>query len=144
MTKTHAEMLKQVKRKFRPESRDHELCLKKLEEAEKQLGEMEARLEASFERTRLADDALLKGKTAWQEEKSDLKGQVEKLKEDLKYERNRASQALDVAANTSDAAGGIGRLLRSIVDNDVMETLRLASFEQRQEARERMRHRRPG
>lgn len=112
-------------------------------ERDRELEEMEKRLEASFEAAKKADDLLLKEKTVWQDEKHELKGQVEKLKEDLKYERNRASQALDVAASTSDAAGGIGRLLRSIVDNDVMETLRLASFDQRQEARDRMRHRRP-
>lgn len=112
-------------------------------ERDREIDEMEKRLEASFEAAKKADDLLLKEKIAWQDEKHELKGQVEKLKEDLKYERNRASQALDVAASTSDAAGGIGRLLRSIVDNDVMETLRLASFDQRQEARDRMRHRRP-
>jgi len=112
-------------------------------ERDRELEEMEKRLEASFEATKRADDLLLEEKIVWKDEKHELKVQIDKLKEDLKYERNRASQALDVAASTSDAAGGIGRLLRSIVDNDVMETLRLASFDQRQEARERMRHRRP-
>ena len=112
-------------------------------ERDRELEEMEKRLEASFEATKRADDLLLEEKVVWKDEKHELKVQIDKLKEDLKYERNRASQALDVAASTSDAAGGIGRLLRSIVDNDVMETLRLASFDQRQEARERMRHRRP-
>ena len=112
-------------------------------ERDRELDEMEKRLEASFEATKRADDLLLEEKVVWKDEKHELKVQIDKLKEDLKYERNRASQALDVAASTSDAAGGIGRLLRSIVDNDVMETLRLASFDQRQEARERMRHRRP-
>lgn len=130
--------------RFHAAAKSHKLCLDQLIDADGQLVEMETRLEANFDRVRAADDALLKAKEEFQNEKYRLKARVKELEEELRSERIRASKALSVAESTSDAAAGIGRLLHRIVDNDVMETLRLAGVEQRQEARERMRHRSPG
>lgn len=159
---THEEMRKQVKGKFRPESRDHKLCLEKLEETEKIVGEMEKRLQAALEEAEGADARLEAKDTVyseertailaehaakekkWEEKRRDLEGEVKRLEGEVKHERHRSTQALDVSQSASSAMAGIGRLLHVIVDNDVMESLRLAGSEQRAEARERVRHRRPG
>lgn len=119
----------------------HAVYASQLKEAEKQLGEMEVRLEASFERTRLADDALLQGKVAWKEEKYGLEAKIKDLEERLKYEMRRASQALDVADNASTAAGSIGRLVRQLVDEDVLAQLRDARKEKEERYRESIRRR---
>lgn len=136
---THDEMRKQVKRKFRPEARDHGLCLKRLEEAEEAVRGLEERLHGALDASSKSDEAHLKEKQAWKDERSELLSKVHRLEEEVKHEKRRATQALDVADRTSDAASGIGRLLHRIVDNDVMETLRLAAHEQREEARKRLR-----
>jgi hypothetical protein len=120
------------------------LCISQLKEAEEQVEQLEHRLQGSFDENRKLQQKVEEDGRAWDREKRGLQDEVKRLQEEVKHERRRSTQALDVAESTSGAADGIGRLLRVIVDNDVMETLRLASFEQRQEARERMRHRRPG
>lgn len=128
-----------AKRETAAERYDRNRLEAALKEKDAQIASMEDRLEATFDDARAAKKELEESKEKWATEKCDLKARIKQLEEDVKHEKRRASQALDVAANTSDAAGGIGRLLNRIVDNDVMETLRLASHKQREEARKRLR-----
>jgi hypothetical protein len=140
----HDEMKRQAKRKFRPEARDHDLCLRRLEESEQAIKELEQRLHDALDASSKSDEAHLKEKQSWQDERSDLRAKVKQLEEDVKHEKRRASQALDVSERTSEAASGIGRLLHVLVNNEVLEELRLSAHDRRAEARERMRHRSPG
>lgn len=103
-----------------------------LKDKDRQLQEMEDRLEATFDEARAAKKALEDGEEKWKTERYDFKAKIQKLEEEVKHERRRATQALDVAESTSDAAGGIGRLLRTIVDDNVLEQLRLANHEREQ------------
>lgn len=133
-----------AKRETATERHDRNRLEAALKEKDAEIASMEDRLEATFDDARAAKKELEESKEKWLTEKCDLKAKIKQLEDDLKYEKRRASQAMDVASLTSDAAGGIGRLLNRIVDNDVMETLRLAAHEQREEAKKRMRHRSPG
>ncbi len=130
-----------ARKKTRPEAKDHKLCLESLERAEGRyvlaeaaVAKLEEDLEGQFDRARAAEAKLEAGEEAWRDERYTLKMRIQKLEEELKAEKRRASQAMDVASNASDAAGGIGRLLRSIVNHDVMETLRIQSTERRKQA----------
>lgn len=136
--------------KFNTAAKSHRVCLDQLVETDKLYSEvsallrqMEKRLEASFEATKEAQDKILAERTKWSGERHDLNAKIKQLEEDVKHERRRATQALDVAESTSDAAGGIGRLLRTLVDDNVMEQLRISHQEREQRARDSMRHRRP-
>ena len=112
--------------------------------------ELEERLEVCLqesEERRMRNEELRQmldvQKSESSKEKDLLKDKIRLLEEEVKHERRRATQALDVAESTSHASSGIGRLLHSIVDKDVMEELRISSQERREKARESMRHRRP-
>jgi hypothetical protein len=115
-----------------------------LKEAKEQIEQLEHRLQGSFEENQKLQQKTEQIVQAWDRERCDLKEEIKRLQEEVKHERRRATQALDVAESTSDAAGGIGRLLRSMVDDNVLEQLRLAHHEREQKYRESMRHRRPG
>lgn len=137
--------------KFNMAAKSHRACLDQLIEADRlyseasvQLREMESRLEATFDEARATKKELEESKEKWRSEKYDLQARVKQLEEELKSERRRAHQALDVAERTSEAAGGIGRLLHVLVNNEVLEELRLSAHDRRTEAKERMRHRSPG
>lgn len=74
------------------------------------------------------------------EEISSKKSRIAELEAQLKFEKNRAAQALDVADGMSAAASGLGRLVHRLVDEDLMESLRHAKTERDRERNSR----RPG
>jgi hypothetical protein len=135
--------------KFNAAAKSHRLCLDQLIDADRQLVEYEKRLAVCLQESEERRMRIEEFKQTLEVQKSESKkaqdvlhDRIKKLEEDVKHERRRASQALDVAESTSDAAGGIGRLLRTLVDDNVLEQLRLANAEREQRAREEVRHRR--